>query len=283
MPTTDTDQSATLALGQTTIPSSAPTVVHADSTARSARPSEDDAVTVLARAAGVLYLVVITCGIFAEVFVRSRLIVDGDAAATARNILDDQRLFRIGFAADLIMFLGDVALAILLYVLFKPVSALGSMMAAGFRLTQTAIIGINLLFMLTALLVLRNVDYMSGFDGRQVDGLAALFLELHEFGYLLGLTFFGLHAVILGSLVYHSGFAPKPVGILLGLAGAGYLIDSAMFFLISDYDGSISAVVLAPALIAEISFCGSLLIRGFVQPRRRQRVSRRANPAPVGS
>jgi hypothetical protein len=231
----------------------------------------------------VLYLVVITCGIFAEVFVRSRLIVDGDAAATARNIVDDARLFRVGFAADLVMFLCDVALAVVLYVLFKPVSALWSMMAAAFRLTQTAIIGINLLFMFAALVVLGGADYVSGFDGRQVDGLAALFLELHQFGYLLGLAFFGLHAVILGSLVYRSGFAPRPLGILLGIAGAGYLIDSAMFFLIADYDGSISAVVLAPAFIAEISFCGWLLIRGFVQPRRRRRISGPTGLVAVGS
>ena len=77
-----------------------------------------------ARVAGVLYLIIIMCGIFAEFFVRSSLIVPGDATATANNIMASESLFRAGIVADLIMILCDVALALVFYVLLKPVSSL---------------------------------------------------------------------------------------------------------------------------------------------------------------
>jgi hypothetical protein len=196
------------------------------------------------RIAGVLYLVIIAFGLFAEVFVRARLIVPGDAASTAENILASEALFRAGFAADLIVFLADVALAILLYRIFKPVSKSLSMLASAFRLTQTAIIGLNLLNMFTALLILR--------DAEGSPQLALTFLEAHKYGYILGLTFFGVSTGIIGYLAYRSSRFPKSLGLLLGMAGLGYLVDSFSFFLIPGYDGSASAIVLAPALVAEL-------------------------------
>ncbi len=196
-----------------------------------------------ARIAGALYLVIIALGLFAEVVVRAPLIVPGDAATTAQNVLSSEGLFRAGVAADLIVFLADVALAILLYQLFKPVSRTLSMLAAAFRLTQTAIIGLNLLNMFMALRVVRDGGSSS---------LALTFLDAHKYGYLLGLTFFGVSTAILAVLAYRSNRFPKALGVLLGLAGFGYVADSFSFFLIPGYDGSASAVLLAPAVIAEV-------------------------------
>ena len=117
------------------------------------------------------------------------------------------------------------------------------MLATAFRMTQTAIIALNLLNMLTALLILR--------DGGS-ESLALTFLDAHKYGYPLGLTFFGVSTAIVGSLAYRSSRFPKSLGVLLGIAGAGYLADSFSFFLIPGYDGSASAVVLAPAVVAEL-------------------------------
>lgn len=196
-----------------------------------------------ARAAGLLYLVVIALGLFAEVVVRGQLIAPGDAATTAQNILDSEGLFRAGFAADLVVFLADVALTILLYQLFKPVNRTLSLLAAAFRLTQTAIIALNLLNMFVALQTVR--------DGGS-SALALTFLEAHKYGYLLGLTFFGISTAILAVLAYRSKRFPRTLGVLLGLAGFGYMADSFSYFLIPGYDGSASAVLLAPAVVAEL-------------------------------
>lgn len=196
-----------------------------------------------ARTAGILYLVVIAFGLFAEVVVRGQLVVPGDAAATAANVLGSEALFRAGFAADLVVFLADVALAVLLYRIFAPVSRTLSLLAAAFRLTQTAIIGLNLLSMFTALLILR--------DGGSQE-LALTFLESHRYGYILGLTFFGASTVVVGVLAYRSSRFPRSLGVVLGLAGLGYVADALMFFLIPGYDGAASPVVLAPALVGEL-------------------------------
>lgn len=214
------------------------------------------------RVAGALYLVIIVFGLFAEVVVRSRLIESGNAAATAANIVESEWLFRMGFAADLIVFLADVALAVILYRLFAPLGRTMSTLAAAFRLTQTAIIGLNLLNMFAALLIVRDATYLDGFEAEQSQALALQLLDMHKYGYILGLTFFGVSTLIIGYLAHLSGLMPKALGVFLVLAGAGYLADSFMFFLVPDYDGSISPAVLAPALVGEVWFCVWLLIKG---------------------
>lgn len=215
-----------------------------------------------ARTAGVLYLIIIACGLFAEIGVRSQLIEPGDPATTAQNIIDSPVLFRAGLAADIVMFIADVALAIVLYQLFKPLSRTLSMLAAAFRLTQTAIIGLNLLNMFQAVRIVDDVDYLNVFADGQADALALLYLDAHKYGYLLGLAFFGASTLIISYLALSSRQVPRPLGVLLGLAGAGYLVDTFSFLLIPDYDGSASPIVLAPALIAEIWFALWLLTKG---------------------
>jgi hypothetical protein len=217
---------------------------------------------VSARLAGVLYLIIITFGIFAEVVVRTRLIVDGDAQATAANILDSQWLFRLGFAADLVVFLSDVAIAIVLFFLFRPVSRVVSALAAAFRLTQTAIIGLNLLSMFGALLILREADYLRVFGREGSEALALLLLDMHKYGYTLGLTFFGLSTLAIAYLALRSRVVPRLLAALLGFAGLGYVADSFAFFLVPGYDGSISPILLAPALVGELWFALWLLLRG---------------------
>jgi Domain of unknown function (DUF4386) len=217
---------------------------------------------VSARVAGVLYLIIIAFGLFAEMIVRSRLIVPGDPAATAANILESERLFRLGFAADLVVFLCDVALAVVFYYLFRPVSKPLSLLAAAFRLTQTAIVGLNLLNMFGALLILTHADYLSQFQPGQSEALALLSLDTHKYGYTLGLTFFGVSTLTIGYLAWRSRLVPKALGILLALAGLGYIVDSGAFFLVPGYDGSISPILLAPAIVGELWFALWLLLRG---------------------
>lgn len=215
-----------------------------------------------ARTAGVLYVIIIACGLFAEIGVRSRLIEAGDPAATARNIIDSPVLFRAGLAADIVMFIADVAIAVVLYQLLKPISRTLSLLAAAFRMTQTAVIGLNLLNMFQAVRILDDADYLDAFGTGQTDTLALLYLDAHKYGYILGLAFFGVSTLIVGYMALASKQMPRPLGVLLGLAGTGYLIDTFSFFLIPGYDGSASPIVLAPALVAELWFALWLLTRG---------------------
>jgi len=219
-----------------------------------------------ARVAGVGYLIIIIAGIFAELFVRSKLIVPGDAATTANNIMASEWLFRASIVSDLVMLVCDVLVALALYVLLMPVNKNLALLATFFRLVHTAIYGITLLNLSFVLLLLSGVDYLAVFNSDQLHALVLLFLNAHGYGYIIGLVFFGLHCLVLGYLVFKSGYFPRVLGILLIAASIGYLIDSFARFILpnySDYESIFLLIVAVPAIIGELSFCLWLLLKGI--------------------
>jgi hypothetical protein len=210
----------------------------------------------VARVAGLLYLIIIIAGIFAEFFVRQSLIVPGDATTTANNIMASEMLFRAGIASDLLMIIADVALALVFYVLFKAVSNALAMLAAFFRLAQAAVLGINLLNLFFALGLLSGADYLAVFGADQLDAFSMLFLNAHSIGYSIGLVFFGVNLFILGYLVFKSGYFPRILGVLLIAASLGYLIDSFAKVLLPNYEAYrpvFDLVVFTPAVIAIVT------------------------------
>jgi hypothetical protein len=215
-----------------------------------------------------LYLLIIVFGIFSEAYIRSGLIVRGDPTATVANILAAKSLFRIGFAADSVMLLSDVAIAVLFYVLLKPVSKTLALTAAAFRLTQAAVLGFNLLNYYAPMLLLGGTEYAAAFEPDQLNAMVMLFLDMHSHGYDLGLLFFGISMLILGRLVIRSGFLPRILGYGLIAAAVVYLAGSLTRFLLPAYSQYIAPVYIV-CLIAELSFCLWLLVKG-VRP---------ANPA----
>ena len=225
-----------------------------------------------ARVAGGLYLVIFVCGLFSEIAVRSSILELGDPTATVQNLLDAPGLFRIGFLTDLTMVVADVATAVLIYVLLAPVNRTVSLAAAAFRLVQSAILGANLLNHLMAIQLLEGDGLLGGFTTQQRDSLVLQSLETHRFGYFIALVFFAVHLALLAWLIHRSGYLPRWLGWLLGAAAAGYLIDSAWFFVVPGYDGAFSPLVLAPALIAELSLLLWLLVRGIDTDRWEVRV-----------
>jgi hypothetical protein len=216
---------------------------------------------IYARVAGSLYLIIIVFGIFSEVFIRSILIVPGDAAVTATNIRASEWLFRMGFASDSIMLLSDVAIAVLFYVLLKPISKTLALTAAAFRLTQAAILGLNLLNYYVAQLLLSDVGYTTAFEVDQLYALVMMFLDMHSHGYDLGLLFFGISNLILGYLIVKSDDFPGILGYGLIAAATVYLTGSLMRFLFPGYVSLIAPIYIVP-LIAELSFCLWLLVKG---------------------
>ncbi len=215
-----------------------------------------------ARAAGVLYLIIIVCAGFAEGFVRAGLVVPGDAATTAANIRASEWLFRVGFATDLVAFLSDVALAVLFYVLLRPVSRPLALIAGAFRLAQATVLGLNMLHHFVALLILGGAAYLTVFEPKQLDALALLSMDAHRHGYLIGQMFFGIHCLIIGYLMGRAWYFPRPLGILMVVAGLGYLADGFGFFLIPAAAPALSPFFIAPVVVAELALCLWLLAKG---------------------
>lgn len=222
-----------------------------------------------ARITGVLYLVIIICAGFSEGYVRSSLIVPGDAAATTDNIVNSEWLFRVGFVSDLIAFLSDAAVAILLYVLLRPVSKTLSLLAASFRLiAHPAIASINLLNHFIALSLLNGAGYLKVFEAGQLQAMVLLFLNMHNTGYLIAGAFFGVHCFILGYLLYKSELFPGVLGVLMVIASLGYLMESFGNFLFTGYEDILAWIVGVSAGIGELSLTFWLLIKGVKNKKR---------------
>ena len=226
-----------------------------------------------ARTAGLGYLFIILTGIFAEFFVRARLIVSGDAAATAANIVASEPLFRSAIAAEFIMLACDILVALALYEIFRRVSAGLALLAAFFRLAHAAVVAANLLNLYVPLLLLGPSVSLAALAPAQRQALAMLSLDAHAYGYAIGLVFFGFQCLVLGYLVHRSRYVPRILGILLVIAGLGYLIDSFGRTLLpdyADYAATFSTVVFVPAFVGELAFCLWLLFKGVRIPGARQ-------------
>lgn len=227
-----------------------------------------------ARAAGGLYLLIIVLAGFAEGFVRSRMIVAADPAATAASILAAPTLFRLGFLADLTAFLADAGLAVLLYLLLRPAGPALALLALVFRLlAHPAIASLNLLHHLAALLLLEGATPLQGFSSLQREQLALFALDLHGSGYLIAGAFFGVHCALLAWLLVRSERFPSILGFLLGLSAAGYLFESAAVFVAPNLAPIARLMVGVTAAVGEGALCLHLLIRGV-------RLS--ASPDPAG-
>jgi len=215
-----------------------------------------------ARTAGVLYLIITLAAIVAHIYVPSNIIVPGDAAATASNIVASEQLFRIGaIGGELVILLSEIVLSVLLFVLFKPVNRVLSLIAAVSRLAMTAIHGVNLLNYFFVLLLVGGADYLAVFDTSQLNSLAMLFLDAHSVGFTIGIAFLTIHVFLLGYLIFKSGYFPKVLGVLFLFAGLGYLIDSFALLLSPSYETTPAIIQLAIA-VAEIAFPLWLLIKG---------------------
>jgi len=175
------------------------------------------------RIAGALYLLTILTGIFAQGFVSGTLVVDGDAAATATNILTHKSLFELGFTVYLIEMACQVAITALFYDLLKPAGRSISLMAAFFGLAGCIIKTLSRLFYIAPLFVLGGAHYLNVFSPEQLQSLALLFLKVNDHGAAIALVFFGFYALLTGYLILKSTFLPHIMGVLSVLGGLGWL------------------------------------------------------------
>jgi len=177
-----------------------------------------------ARLAGVCEALEGFTSAYGQVFIRDRLIVSGDAAATAANILGHEQLYRVGFAVSVLGVAFHVAWAFLFYELFKPVNRSVSRLALLVVLVCCAIQAVTAILYLAPLLVLQGGSSLAGFTTGQLQALAYTFLKLNGLAFQVDLVFFGLWCVLAGYLIFKSTFMPRILGVLLAIDGFGWMI-----------------------------------------------------------
>ena len=245
------------------------------STSTPTRPSEprtaETSPLVYARVAGFLLLFIVVIAPFSQLYIPSTLIVPEDATATANNIRASGWVFHLGIVSDSLIFLIEIVLCVLLYVLFRPVSRTLSLVAAFARLAMTVVQGINLLTYFIALLLLSGAAYLTVFGPAQLDALALLSLNAHQYGVYIWEVFFGLHLAVLGYLIFKSGYFPRMLGVLMVFAALGYLAHSYGSWLFPDYAETLALVVGVTAIIGELPFFLWLALKGVNVQRYNER------------
>jgi hypothetical protein len=180
----------------------------------------------VARVGGVLYLIIIVLGALGEGVVRSSIVVPGNATATAAKLRSMEWLWRLGVAGEVVVLTCATALTLILYVLLRPVSRDLALMAVFFNLVSIAIEGVAAISLAAALFPLTNAAYVHAFTPEQLNVMAMLSVRSHSAGFGIALIFFGVECVILGFLIFRSGYMPRSIGVLMQIAGVCYVINS---------------------------------------------------------
>ena len=213
------------------------------------------------RFAGLLYVLASIPGFFALIYVPNKLIVHGNATATAHNIAASETLFRLGIAADLIGQALFVFVALALYDLLKGVNQRHALQMLILILASIPIAFLNELNALAAVVLVRGADFMSLFDKPQRDALAMLFLKLHGYGFDVAGIFWGLWLFPLGLLVYRSGFIPRILGIALMANCITFPANSLTSLVLPQYEAIVSRWM-SPLQFGELLFMLWLVARG---------------------
>jgi hypothetical protein len=224
----------------------------------------DDAQRKAARIAGFWLLFAMAAALFAEIYVPRSLIVDGDAAATARNIMDSELLFRFSIACDILIFAGDIVLAVAFFVLLRRVSPGLVMLAMLWRVAQATILGMTKLNLLTVLLLLSGRDERRALTEGQLQGLASTYIGMHKAGFGIGFIFLGLGSAVFCYVLFKSNYVP------LALAGWGvfsYLSPATLSLAIIIFPNAEGTLVITlmrylPVFFFEVIAGGWLLFKG---------------------
>lgn len=216
----------------------------------------------MGRIAGLLFLILIITGVFAEFFVRQKLYVLDDPAVTSQNIIENQWLFRLGFVSDLVMSTLFFIYAYVLYLIFKPIHKHMSLFLLLCAVISVAMFCQNSLNQFAVLDLLTNANYTDEFQQNQLQVLALFFQNIHTKGYYVNQLFFGMYLFPLGYMIIKSGLVPKIIGVFLILGCIGDLIDFVVYFLYPNAESVVLNNITIPADIGEFSLCLWFLIMG---------------------
>jgi hypothetical protein len=224
-----------------------------------------------ARAAGVLGLISIVAGGFGEAYVPGVVVVSGDAAATAINIVTSESLFRWGFTAYLVEALCDTGLSLLFYTLLVVVWKELALLALCLRLIGTAGFAMAQVFYFAAMPIVGNSNQLNPFTPDQLNALAMLSLNVSVYSQMVFTLFYGMGSLLIGLLMYQSDFLPKFIGALLMLAGLGFVARTLAWVLAPSYA---SPLLLMPAAVAFLTLTVWLLVKGVDTAKWKQRAAK---------
>ena len=217
---------------------------------------------VYARTVGILYLAIFFLGPLAFFLGRNSIVVPGDPAATVSKLLSSEPMFRFGVVVETVIVMVEILVSALLYVLLRPVSRPLALASSFARFAQSVLQAVNLFTAVPAFLMLGGATYLSAFNPDQLNALVQLFMDVNAFVIIIWGLIFGFHLLLLGYLVFKSGFWPKILGILLLLGSLGYLLQSYGHILAPQYDNILSKVVVILSIPGELAFTIWLLIKG---------------------
>ena len=229
-------------------------------TARAAESTDAATMQRYARIAGVAMLLSMIFGFLGEMYLPERIVVAGNAAATAANVIGQPMLFRLNFAAYLVEGICDVALCVFFYILLKPVDRNLALLSAFFGIVSMVTYAVSEASFYSAAVVLRETGGMTAFTVEQRNALALLCTRIAATIAWLFLCMYGIASMIRGYLIARSGYLPRTIGILLMVGGAGFFLRSVAFLLAPGYS---SALLLLPMAVAGIPLTAWLLVRGI--------------------
>lgn len=221
----------------------------------------------IARVAGVAYLVIFALAIPANFFVFEPLGIEGDIAATAANIAANEAVYRAGVAAFMAILIADLIVGWALFVVLRPIDKALALLAILFRGAYT-IAHIGVVLGLISALSLATTPSFSAHSSTQA--LAYHFLMSHGVGFTVTLIFFGVHLVLIGTLIARASYIPRAIGWLLMIAGIAYAADGFGKILLGSYgpyaEAAVTAVII-PTLIGEGALMLWLLVWGVDKTR----------------
>jgi hypothetical protein len=222
-----------------------------------------------ARVAGFLLLLLMAAAFFSQIFVPTSLIVADDATATARNILESERLFRIGTSLDVLIFAGDIVMAVALYVLLRSVNPGLALLAMLWRTTQAAIMITNTIAFLSVPAVLTDPENAGTLDTGQLETLANTYIGLHTTGFNVGLVLLGLGSAVFSYLLFKSRYVPRALaawGVFANVVLATFTMVVMMFPGAED-TVAIASGRFVPVFFFEVILGGWLLFKGVRLPQ----------------
>jgi hypothetical protein len=238
------------------------------STAVMTERTKESSLRLMTRITGALYLLTILTGIFSAGYVSGKLVVNGDAAATAANILAHRGLFQLAFAVYLVEMACQIAITALFYELLRPAGRSVSLVAAFLGLSGGIIKTFSRVFFIAPLFILGGANYLSVFSAGQLQALALLFLKVNDRGAGVALVFFGFYAILTGYLIIKSTFLPRILGVLSVFGGFGWLT-----FLYPPLGGRLFPYIALFAILGAAALIVWLLVKGVNEQRWNEQAS----------
>lgn len=219
-----------------------------------------------ARVVGSIYLAAMALSMFTQVYVPGRIVVPGDLAATARNLVALDGLFRTGIVVDILIFVSDVVIAWAFYELLKPVDAGLARLGTFLRVADAAILGAVTLNGLVSVRLLSGADYLQTIDPQQLQGLARLFMAMRGTGLYIGFVFLGAGSTVFAYLLFRSRYIPRVLAGWGVFASALLALGSLATLLSPWFAANASMASMVPMFFYEVPLGLWLLVKGVKVP-----------------